>query len=197
MGEKSRSLDYLKKDHIDEYVREFHDACDGKKTLVIVKGLQGQLFGGYTDIPWTNSGSTSKVHLGQSFIFVHNEEHNGNPKDMFKIFPVNTDQPETYHSNDYGPNFLELKLKGADDFSEMTANGKSYDLPQGLITNSRPDAFGRQLFKYSMLEVFEVTKQKIEPKMTTSPQAKDDNEPQRKNFMVPKSKSSLSPFQTL
>ena len=49
--------------------KKFHQFCDNKgPTLSIIKSKDGDIFGGYTNIPWTSSDSYKK-DKGQSFVF--------------------------------------------------------------------------------------------------------------------------------
>lgn len=55
----------------DFFTKQFHSRCDGRQTLIILKGHDDQILGGYTDIPWTNSGSVGKSTVDRnSFIFI-------------------------------------------------------------------------------------------------------------------------------
>jgi hypothetical protein len=53
----------------------FHQICDEKgASLIIIKSEMGEVFGGYTDIPWTSfkirsKGDELKTGKGNSFLF--------------------------------------------------------------------------------------------------------------------------------
>lgn len=53
------------------FVTDFHTFCDGHGTLVVIVGEDNQIFGGYTEIMWTNAGSVpKKSENSNSFIFM-------------------------------------------------------------------------------------------------------------------------------
>jgi len=56
--------------------KNFHDCCDNKgATLTLVKGEDGRVFGGYTDISWTcPKGQTRRGGKGNSFLFTFDDK---------------------------------------------------------------------------------------------------------------------------
>jgi len=155
LPEGFRMRDYLYASRVEagsqksaqDYVREFHDKCDGHSTLILAKSEEGKIFGAFTDISWTNSGSIPKKNLGRSFIFVENDpSQNENDRRLkpddeggrepFCTFKVKQGMPETYHSEHFGPDFLELKLNAPTELSLFKSHSKSYQMPLNVVTSA-------------------------------------------------------------
>ena len=58
--------------------KDFHDKCDNKgQTITLYQNQKGNIFGGYTSIPWTSDG---KWHNDKnSFLFTLTNIHNIEP----------------------------------------------------------------------------------------------------------------------
>lgn len=75
MGEiigQGKGLSLLYRGSMDGFSAEnFHNKCDNKgKTLTVIKSDSGNVFGGYTDIPWDSPSSSKKIKKnGNSFVF--------------------------------------------------------------------------------------------------------------------------------
>lgn len=48
---------------------------------------------------------------------------------MFDVFFPIKNMPHTHHSRFFGPNFIDLKIRGPMDLSELKVNGEHYRLP--------------------------------------------------------------------
>jgi hypothetical protein len=75
--------------------RAFHAGCDNKgRTVTIVKSSKGQIFGGYTKIPWRSAGGF--VYDPSAFIFLL--------KDFSGVAPLRSDRPynSKYSIYDHG-----------------------------------------------------------------------------------------------
>ena len=83
------------------------------------------MFGAYTDISWTWSTNVSAPKTGErnSFIFserpnfIINLHHTQDIDKNYIKFKVKEGYEETFHSDEFGPNFYDLKLRGPDDNS--------------------------------------------------------------------------------
>ena len=79
--------------------KDFHDKCDNKgKTICLFLNDKGNIFGGYSSIPWTsNSGDKT---ASDCFIFTLTNIYNTEPTK----FPYEKNR-SSYHSSKYGPIF--------------------------------------------------------------------------------------------
>ena len=85
------------------------------------KNVNDNIFGGYTSIPWKNSGNYYKAP--DSFIFTLTNIHNISPT----RFPTKDNDQGIYHNIDYGPTFGEgcdIRIK-----KDYINNDSSSDFP--------------------------------------------------------------------
>lgn len=139
------------------FVQNFHNLCDDKSTLMLVKGAEGEIFGACTDISWKTEVPGYKQSKSNSFIFFLRKGQQKSFLDAkFMIRKVKKHQSETYVSPDLGPNFVELIIRSPHDQmpSEVRCLSHRYNLKAGDITNSPVDSEYRQFFRWSMLEVY-------------------------------------------
>jgi len=138
---------------------DFHSKCDDKPiTLVIIKSLNGNVFGGYTEKSW---GSSINDEHGvykydpNAFIFSLINKEN-------KPLKMKCIQPDTaiYCSTRYGPYFGVSDLEINDNSNvniESYANlGYSYEHPDYEYRSDEADSFlaGSNYFQVSEIEVF-------------------------------------------
>ena len=129
--------------------------------MVVIQGDNGKVFGGYNDIGWFGKDkvSTNKKHEKKSFLFFSKESLN-NVEDIdvtdTEIFEHRRckGEFEIFHSDQAGPHFIDLKVKGPNDRSSIRT-GKNYQLQEGQLTDAEADQHGKQLFRYVMYEVYE------------------------------------------
>ena len=104
---KSSSLLFRASEN-DYLASKFHQMCDGKApTITIIKSHWGNIFGGYTCIPWSSDRGLV-IDKGDSFIFlIHSKRPIAN-HDLPKIWNYKDkgqfDQ-EVFHSASQGPSF--------------------------------------------------------------------------------------------
>ena len=79
--------------------KDFHNKCDNKgKTICLFLNDKGNIFGGYSSIPWTSNGGNEADE--DCFIFTLTNIYNTEPTK----FPYLKDR-SVYHSESYGPLF--------------------------------------------------------------------------------------------
>jgi len=105
---------------------DFHGRCDNKgATVVIVESTKGNIFGGFTDQPWTRGGwSTSTI----SFLFRLRPS-------MKRYNKKNGGNHATYRHSSYGPIFgnghdLLISSNCLYYTTSYTIGGVSYDVPK-------------------------------------------------------------------
>jgi len=80
----------------------FHNRCDNKgPTITIVQSTNNYLFGGYTSVAWTSSGSYAID--SNAFLFTLTNPHNI-PPTKYPVQPSTT-QYTVNHNSGYGPTF--------------------------------------------------------------------------------------------
>ncbi len=130
LGDSSKKLQLLYRASEDGRaiidMPSFHKSCDNKgATITIVESKEGNVFGGYTKIPWT-SPSTEKYKSDPSaWIFVVRSNSNRKGK-----WEVKKPQYAVYHGKNHGPTFG----RGPDFEISATARvsnaGHSYKCPK-------------------------------------------------------------------
>lgn len=114
--------------------QDFHRLCDDNgSTVVIAQGVKGEIFGGYTNIPWTSP--PDKVFKcdknNQTFLFSLRNERN-----LIEKFELNgnlLNMSTVYHNSYYGPCFGDGDLKicfSHDKEWNSSKLGSSFVLPQ-------------------------------------------------------------------
>jgi len=111
----------------------FHEKCDNKGPIVVVvKTVQGYIFGGYSGIEWRQSGGY--VSSYEAFLFSLNCHTSTNPMKLHRS-PTNS-EGSLYFQPSYGPCFG----RGRDLFLFCPSNssnlGHTYVLPKGWNSQS-------------------------------------------------------------
>jgi hypothetical protein len=133
----------------------FHRRCDNKgPTVVLVRDTEGWIFGGYSAIPWKESGRFQEDSSGSSFIFTLKNPH-GTPPQKFLL---KDPQKAIYCYPNYGPTFgAGHDIRIYDDCKRNSYNyigfPSSYADPGG---QGQGTFCGHQRFVVSELEVFAV-----------------------------------------
>jgi len=79
---------------------QFHKMCDNRgPTVTVVYNTQGSVYGGYTGLPWRDSGEYKRDDQAFLFQLVFSYEK------RFRKFHSNKTDKSTYHSFQYGPAF--------------------------------------------------------------------------------------------
>merc|ERR1712083_168381 len=79
---------------------QFHAKCNGKgETLTIIESTNGNIFGGYTALPWSSSGQWAVDN--KAFLFLLKSTSSSKPR----VFKVNNATNSVYHNGSYGPTF--------------------------------------------------------------------------------------------
>ena len=136
--------------------KNFHDKCDNKgKTICLYLNDKGNIFGGYSSIPWASNGGNKTSN--DCFLFSLTNIYNIEPTK----FPYEKDR-SVYHGSNYGPNFGNgTDIGFQNDFSSGNNNSWSN------FPNSYKDILGKgksiftgdlnnKYFNLKELEVFEV-----------------------------------------
>ena len=136
--------------------KNFHDKCDNKgKTICLYLNEKGNIFGGYSSIPWTSNGGDKTSN--DCFLFTLTNIYNIEPTK----FPYEKNR-SVYHNSDNGPNFGNgTDIGFQNDFSPGNNNSWSN------FPNSYKDILGKgksiftgdlnnPYFNLKELEVFEV-----------------------------------------
>jgi len=109
-----------------DHSSQFHAACDNKgPTLVVVQSTNGAVFGGYTGVGWTTSGSWAAD--AYSFLF--------QLRPSFKKYSNENSNYAVLHYADYGPCFgfghdLVIYNNPLSNYDSYT-NGNSYEKING------------------------------------------------------------------
>ena len=108
--------------------KDFHDKCDNKgKTICLFLNGKGNIFGGYSSIPWTSNGGEKKAN--DCFIFTLTNIYNTEPTK----FPYGEDL-SVFQSSNNGPVF-----------------GAGYDLGFGVDFRSEKGSWSH--FPYSYTDI--------------------------------------------
>ena len=98
----------------------FHNKCDNKgKTICLFLNDKGNIFGGYSSIPWTNGGGGKEAN--NCFLFTLTNIFNTEPIK----FPYNK-EASVYHGNNYGPEFGDSDLFFNSNFTNMQSIGSNF-----------------------------------------------------------------------
>ena len=137
----------------------FHNKCDNQgPTICLYKNDKGNIFGGYTSIPWTNNGNFHSDT--ESFLFTLTNIHETEPTK----FPISDSNYSVYHNSSRGPSFgCGCEIYIYEDFLKI----KSYsNFPSSYkdILNKGKSVFTGDLnnntyrFKVQEIEVFKLSK---------------------------------------
>ena len=114
--------------------KDFHNKCDNKgKTICLFLNDKDNIFGGYSSIPWQNSGGDKTSN--DCFIFTLSNIHNTEPTK----FPYKSGRSVFHYSND-GPSFGSgTDLRFGYDKKEFNAENSNYS----CFPNSYQDNLGK------------------------------------------------------
>ena len=135
----------------------FHKKCDNQgPTIVLYKNEEGNIFGGYASISWTNSGRDKAAP--DSFIFTLTNIYGKEPT---KFINSNT-KNGVYHYHNQGPVFGTNDIFIGNDFNQNCASdfprcykdslGKGKSIFTGNFDNNKRE------FKVKEIEVYKVFK---------------------------------------
>ena len=135
--------------------QSFHLRCDGRPhTICVIKDDQNNVFGGYTDVPWTSSGGSWK-HSDVSFLFRLSSEGQRN---VTKFTLRGTDNKDAvYHNSSYlcvfgGRHDIVISDNCNSNQISSCNIGKTYH------NNGTPHILtgGRQRFQVAEIEVYQL-----------------------------------------
>ena len=136
----------------------FHNKCNGKaNTLTIIKTVNGNVFGGFTAVPWSNS------NLGwrndeRAFIFslVNNQNRP-------TVFPVSSTVNAIYDNYSYGPTFggghdIHIVTNSYANENSYSNLGHSYSNNLHAYGSAAAQSFlaGSYRFRVAEIEVFQL-----------------------------------------
>lgn len=135
---------------------QFHQKCDQKgPTVVVIQSSIGNIFGGYTSLPWSSSGNYQ--FDPQAFIYILKSKQRKGQKPQ-KWGVKGSNRNSVYHNGSYGATFggghdIYLVNNCNTSNQSYTALGNSYAAPQdnNLLA-------GTYNFTVSDYEVFQITK---------------------------------------
>ncbi len=90
-------------------VKAFHNKCDNKNgaTVTIIQSNFGNVFGGYTTVPWKSSGNLTEDK--KSFLFLIRSSNTLQQKQCPLLFDINNESElgsrAVWHHSDMGPSF--------------------------------------------------------------------------------------------
>ena len=152
MDQKWNLLYRVTRDGFD--AADFHVKCDGKsKTLVIVKAASGNVFGGYTECTWDQSGKSKKGD--RDYIFSYRNKLNKKLKIRKFIYD------SIFCSTKYGPVFglFDFIIADSSNTNESCSSdlGYSFQHPQYSWSSDEAKSFlaGSENFRVDEVEVFQ------------------------------------------
>ncbi|KAJ5078894.1 hypothetical protein M0811_04617 [Anaeramoeba ignava] len=122
---------------------KWHSICDNKgKTLVIIKTKQNFIFGGFTQVGWTNDKSKwrekyryndyGNIPDSNSFIFSLRNDKGDRNSEKFTI-QKGKEQKAIYYDLDIGPSFGGCDIWIDSNLQPGYSNfGENYNLPNGI-----------------------------------------------------------------
>jgi hypothetical protein len=118
----------------------FHNRCDNKgPTITIVQSNNNYLFGGYTSVAWTSSGSWAIDP--NAFLFTLT-----NPNDILPTkYPVQPSKTQhtVFHKGGYGPTFGYVQTVGAVHDLHISSNSNSNNSCSTRFPSTYTDTTGR------------------------------------------------------
>ncbi|XP_062522994.1 uncharacterized protein LOC134197664 [Corticium candelabrum] len=135
---------------------DFHRWCDNKgETISVIRTAGGYLFGGYTDVPWSTSGTYKQS--SQSFLFAFRSSALGNTPVKATIASSGN---AVFHHSSYCCTFGAGHTIHIADSSNTSSNsnsswynGQYYSYPPGVTSNNYW-LVGQQTFQTQDVEVF-------------------------------------------
>ena len=137
----------------------FHNKCDNQgPNICLYKNDKGNIFGGYTSIPWTNNGNFHSDP--DSFLFTLTNIHETQPTK----FPISDSNYSVYHNSKRGPSFgCGCEIYIYEDFLK-TDSYSSFPYSYKDILIKGKSVFTEDLnnntdhFKIQEIEVFKLSK---------------------------------------
>eukprot|EP01084_Bolivina_argentea_P224954 380267_1 len=138
----------------------FHNCCDGKgKTVIICETQSGNIFGGYTSIPWSMD---NQYHADtHAFLFIIKNQ-NGDRK----LVPLKVSTEATKHAVQHiaskGPTFgkaihsLSICDKPHIASNSYTNENSSYEFDGNELCGGKEESDGEYYFKMKNYEVYQV-----------------------------------------
>jgi hypothetical protein len=155
---KPKGFELLYKGGTDGFkCTNFHSKCDNKgATLVVIKSIQGNIFGGFSLKPWNQSSVYS--YDKDSWLFSLVNKTGGAPCKL-KSFSNNYG---TYGNSSYGPTFgggfdLYISDNCSSGLTSYSNLGHSYATPSGITygtVNAQNFLAGSYYFQVQEIEVF-------------------------------------------
>ena len=137
--------------------KDFHDKCDNKgKTICLFLNDKGNIFGGYSSIPWANNGGDRIAN--DCFLFTLTNIYNTEPNK----FPYKSGR-SVHHGSDSGPIFgAGSDLRDSKDF--LSVNNCYCNFPysykdilgKGCSVFTGDANNNNHYFKLKEIEVFEI-----------------------------------------
>ncbi len=104
--------------------KDFHNKCDGKTgaTVIIIQSNFGNIFGGYTTVPWTSVKGWQKDK--NAFLFLVRSSNDLMQKQCPLLFNIKEDQSDfaVLHRPDYGPIFGRSDICIMNNCNNIAAN---------------------------------------------------------------------------
>lgn len=137
---------------------QFHRHCDGHSpTFVLVLCQNGNLCGGYTDIPWARTNSTRGKYVSSDKSFLFSLVNNSVPTDQLpQKLDVKKKMFAVAHHNEHGPVFgagADLSIS-----SNCSSNDESYSNLGHSYMDNGIDLMGDYNFVVQDYEVFTVVR---------------------------------------
>jgi len=135
----------------------FHAKCDNQgETVTIIQSDNGNIFGGYSPLPWSNSGSYT--YDTRTFLF---SLKNKNGKAPCKFANNTNNKHSIYNSSSYGPTFggghdLYICNSSNTQKSSYSNLGYSYKVPKHIYGSNEAKNFlaGGYNFLTKEIEVY-------------------------------------------
>ena len=132
--------------------KEFHRLCDHKgKTLVLIKGEEGFIIGGYTTVDWDTSGNWYKDD--KSFLFSLTKS---------QIFPIKAGKDSIRGCIDNGPWFAFIGFKSYEKnnlsqgyfYYQKHPNHECFENFNNIIPNEKKN----RTFNVTEVEIYQINK---------------------------------------
>ncbi|XP_044166069.1 uncharacterized protein LOC114973285 isoform X2 [Acropora millepora] len=134
----------------------FHSNCDGKGPTVTIIQVSSYIFGGYTDMSWSNPSSCVYSSSSKSFIY---SLYNINGFSPVKVQIKSGSQSNAiYRCSRYGPTFggghdIYISNNAASNRNSYTYCGYTYPLPPGYSSSYTSCRFYAGSYKFTPTDV--------------------------------------------